>query len=137
MNILGLDYGKKRIGLAIADEEARLATPFSVIENKGDSFVIEELGKIIVAENINKVVVGLPLSLKEGEGNELVNEVYIFVEELRKGLGLPVETEDERYTSEQTRSLFAGQKNKKANKDTVAAMIILQSYLDRGTDLHR
>jgi len=133
--LIGLDYGTKRIGLAIADEETRLATPLEVIENKSPSFVVEELQKIIDREEVGKIVVGIPISLGGQEGQEgkggLLNKVLGFVKYLKNRLGVRIETEDERFSSEQVKSLMAGLKGKRAGRDAVAAMVILQSYLDR------
>lgn len=140
MKLLGLDYGTKRIGLAIADDETRLASPFRVIENKNQEFVVEELGKIIKEEEIEKIVVGLPISLEnksplppfnKGAEEEMLGGVKLFIDVLKNKLGVIIETEDERFSSEQVKSLMAGLGRKKKDKDTVAAMIILQSYLDR------
>lgn len=129
---LGLDYGTKRIGLAMADDEMRLASPLGIIENKSPSFVVEELEKIIKDEEVKKIIVGLPISLEgEKKKGELLREILDFVACLKNKLGVIVETEDERFSSEQAKSLMMGLGRKRADKDTVAAMIILQSYLDR------
>lgn len=141
MKFLGLDYGTKRIGLAMADDETRLASPLGIIENKSPSFVVEELEKIIKEEEIKKIVVGLPIGLEherpplppliKGGAEEMLKKVLGFVDYLKSKLDLIIETEDERFSSEQAKSLMVGLGRKRADKDTVAAMIILQSYLDR------
>jgi putative Holliday junction resolvase len=127
MNILGIDYGEKRIGLALGGREIKIATPYEILENKNLDFVIDEIKKICKTENVNEIIVGLPISLK-GKIEAQAKKVLEFVEFLKKNLEIPIETEDERLTSVMVDKLA---KEQKVERDAVAAMLILQSYLDR------
>lgn len=127
MNLLGIDYGEKRIGLAVADKKAKIAMPYKVLENKGLDFVVNEIKKICEAEKVDEIIVGLPISLA-GKIGPKAKEVIKFVEFLKKKLWPSIRTEDERLTSAMVDKLAEEQK---LERDAVAAMLILQSYLDK------
>lgn len=124
---LGVDWGEKRIGLALASSESQLATPFKTINN------ITELVKIIEQEEINEVIIGLPRKMKDGLVGNLKFTNFISILE-KKILDKKVKLNfiDERLSSVQADSL----KNKKIkqDRDSVSAMIILQSFLDKEYD---
>ena len=126
--ILGIDYGKKRIGVAIADVSTKTAVPFSVLENKGLNDVLQKLKKIILEENIDQIVVGKPMTLKNEE-SEQTKEVIAFIEELKENLDILILEFDERFSSKQAGSLLRGFTKEK--RDDVAAMVILQDYLEK------
>lgn len=128
MKFLGIDYGEKRVGLATGDDETRIASPFFVLENKGEEFLVNEIKNICEREGAESIVVGLPLTMAGGRGPQ-ADEVSRFVGMLKKNLTTPVETEDERFTSAMVDNLMAESGVKE--RDAVAAMIILQSFLDR------
>lgn len=117
--ILGIDYGRSKIGLCIAD--GPLAEPFKVIRYSNRQSLIEEIKKIIEKENIEKVVVGV----SEGK---MAEESRSFAEEFK------AETFDETLTSQDAQSLSiqAGINRKKRHEmeDAFAATIMLQNYLD-------
>ncbi len=117
--LLGIDYGDKRIGLALA-EAGSLALPYKVIDN--DS-VLEEINKIIKEENITTVVVGLPHSLS-GNDNERLNITKQFIKYLENNLTVSIKTVDEQMTSK----LYTKQGVKK-DIDKHAATAILDTYL--------
>ena len=125
--ILGIDYGSKRIGLALGDEESRLDLPFDVVDNQRG--MIGELRRIIEGEKIYRLVVGLPLNLAGGETQKTA-EVRQFIELLEQNFNLAVITEDERLTSKAADSLFRSYRQK-YDRDAIAAMVILQGYLDK------
>ena len=129
MNFLGVDYGEKRIGLALGSDETKTAVPFGIIENKSRAFIIEGIRKICQAESIGKIVVGLPLTLR-GETGRQAKEVKKFVDFLKNNLFLQVTTEDERLTSAMVDKIMRESKNK-AERDAVAAMLILQGYFNQ------
>jgi putative Holliday junction resolvase len=120
MKILGIDYGDKRIGLAIAESGSRATAPFRILENNKNLFI--ELKNIIKEEIIEKVIVGLPLSLKNQE-TEQTQKVKEFINQLKQRIELPIEIFDERLTSKIYRKLG------KRRIDDLAAMNILESYL--------
>ena len=125
--ILGIDYGSKRIGLALGDEEHRMALPFDVVENKEG--VIGELRRLVDSEDIYRMVVGIPLGLK-GKMTKKTFEVQKFVDLLERNFNMPIIIEDERFSSKMADSLFKEYKQK-YDRDAVAAMVILQGYLDK------
>jgi len=134
MRILGLDYGKKRIGIAISDEEGKYAFPYQVLENRNKFFVFDNLKIIVQQEKVEKIIVGLPLNLK-GEREKKAKECEDFANKLNSYLNLPVELEDERLTSRLSSRLLRDNPSKKAKKkeaiDQQSAILILQGYLDR------
>lgn len=124
--ILAIDYGEKRIGLAIADEENKIPLPFKILENKSEEFVLSELKKIILEKKIGQFVVGLPFSLSGKEGRK-AGEVREFIKKLQT-LGIPIKIIDERFSSRLADAL-GGEDSK--NRDIGAAMVILEDYLSR------
>lgn len=125
MKILGIDYGDRHLGLAIADSETKLASPWLVIDND-----IEALKKIVIDEQIEKIVVGLPLGLA-GQASAQLAKAEEFVESLKSVFNVLVETEDERLSTVSANKLMIGQKKRGERDDAVSAMLILQNYLDR------
>jgi putative Holliday junction resolvase len=132
--ILAIDYGTKRTGLAVGDEETRLASPFGAIATTGRAGLVEAIAKVIEGEEIGQVVVGLPLNM-DGTAGPMVEAAMALAEALRQRTGVPVELFDERLTSHAAEGLFVGteftKKQRKRRVDSLAAMILLQSYLDR------
>lgn len=123
--LLGLDYGEKNIGLAVADENSKMALPYKVLINKGEDFVLQELKKIIGEEKISKIIIGLPLSLS-GEESKKTVETREFSAFLAKNLDVAIEMRDERLSSRLADTLAQGAKN---SRDIGAAMVILEDYL--------
>jgi len=133
MKYLGIDYGEKRIGLALGDDAIKVASPFRVLENRGMDLAIEEISKIVIDESIGRLVVGMPFSLNErrDQPGEQEKIVKYFISLLEKDVEVPVAYEDERFTSSQVDKLMAGEKLPNGQRDAVSAMLILQSYFDR------
>ena len=138
--IVGIDYGRKRIGVSISDPSHLLARPLFTIQatkslEETAKKVAEELTKVGLEEGfwLSEVVVGIPLMLS-GKAGDMAEEVKKFVALLDELLPGEVVTWDERLTSMQATRLLqeTGMKRKKRAKviDEVAAVIILQSYLD-------
>lgn len=138
--IVGLDFGMARIGVAISDERKIIATPLMTVkaEKKSGSTVkkvLEELEKHQKDQRyvLEEIVIGLPLLLS-GKQGLLADEVNHFVETLRKYISIPITLWDERLTSVQAeRSMRESSMTRKKRAglvDTVAAVIILQNYLD-------
>ncbi|MFA5358806.1 MAG: Holliday junction resolvase RuvX [Patescibacteria group bacterium] len=125
--ILGMDYGSVRIGLALGDEEQKIALPFDVIAN--NEGVVGNLRRIIDAEKVYRIVIGLPLNMS-GVSTKKTEEVEDFIDLLKSNFNLPILTEDERLSSKMADSLFKDFKQK-YDRDAIAAMIILQGYLDK------
>lgn len=135
--IVGLDYGSARIGVALSDEMKILASPLFVFHAKKENKSILE--KLIAhseeySYSIEKIVVGLPLQLNGQHGSQ-ADEVMTFIEALRSKTDVPIETWDERFSTAQAersmKEASMSRKNRAKIVDKVAAVIILQSYLDR------
>ena len=123
MRYLGIDYGDKRVGLALSDDEGTLGMPHKTIENKD---LIKSLKKTISEENVKMVIVGLPLNLSM-QKTEQTKKVERFKVELKRAINIPVDFENEFLTSVQAER--SGVEKEKI--DEASAAIILQSYLDK------
>lgn len=139
MRVLGIDVGRRRIGLAISDASRTLARPMKTVAiapgEDGVEPVVAEVTRLAGDEDsVGKIVVGLPKRL-DGTPNDETPRVARFVEALRARTGLDVVTEDERLTSVEAESRLALRepdwKKRKERIDAAAAAIILQDYLDR------
>jgi len=120
---LGVDWGSKRIGLALGDNETKIATPFKTVSS------IQELAKTASEEDVDVVVLGKPVKMR-GESVGLSPDFLNFLEELKKILPeIKIELIDERLSSKAADALPGG--DLKAARDEVAAMLLLQEYLDR------
>jgi putative Holliday junction resolvase len=137
--ILGVDFGGRRIGLAISDASGTIARPLTMLKVGGRSDAVlrvAEAATRLAAEDdgLRAIVVGLPLSL-EGAPTDQTAAVSVFVAALRDRLPMPIVTEDERLTSVEAESRLAERetdwRKRKAQIDAEAAAIILQDYLDR------
>jgi len=120
---LGIDYGEKRIGLALADSETKIATPFKVVSSP------EEIAKIVVDEVIDMLIVGKPYQISNSQF-PIAKQFTNFINDLKTKIKIPIEFIDERLSSKAA-DARSGNRKTKAPRDAVAAMIILQSYLDR------
>ena len=126
MRYLGVDYGWVRIGVAVGDEEMRIATPREVILRQNDAQAIGEIALVVKRDGIERIIMGLPLG-HDGSETDESREVRAFAKKLREKINLPVEFENEIFTTRMTK--HEGVKNE--NVDAASAAIILQSYLDK------
>ena len=133
MIYLGLDYGSKRIGLAVSDETALIADPEGILTYDSPEKLWSALLKAIGDTRANAIVVGIPKRTTGEDGVE-AKKVFKFVEELKSKTTLPVATWDERFTTVEANRLMREVdltiKQKKEKRDAIAAKIMLQSYLD-------
>ena len=156
MRILGLDYGEKRIGLAITDRQNSMALPFGMLEN--NESISENILKLIKDNDIGRIVIGRPVNLK-GQSGFQTEIVDSFVSRILKSYELPISIMDERFTSKISSDLISAShnaskegRNKNQNKkqsknqnstnkitslerksgasDTISAAIILGDYLN-------
>lgn len=127
MKYLGIDFGKKKIGLATGSSETKIASPFLILENKKGWFGL--LKDIINEEDIDEIVIGKALSL---DGRENDSEEYVkFTKQIEK-FDLPIQVEDERMSTKLANVLERDfGKTKKDHDDDIAAAAILQTYLDK------
>jgi putative Holliday junction resolvase len=131
--VLCIDYGEKRLGLALSDELGMTAQPFGKIDIIAGKDVVEDILKIAQEKCVTEVVVGMPLTLK-GEVARSASRVIAFTRNLNQRLGLAIVTWDERLSSKEGERILieAGIRREKRKDviDSVSAAIILQSYLD-------
>ena len=132
--ILSIDYGNKRVGLAVTDPLKIIANGFTTIQN--DDRCLDKILSIIKEQNVEKIIVGKPLNLK-GEMGTKAEEVLQFVKKLQELTSLEIHHIDERFTSVMAqRSILAmgtPKKQRQQNKgkvDEIASAILLQGYLD-------
>ena len=130
--ILGVDFGRARIGLAISDELRLLAHPLATIPFGEEA--IGRIAELVQKRNIDRVVVGVP-KLMGGKMGAAADEVLRFVKKLQATLSCQVVTWDERLTTVAAQRALqeSGKKTRQSRAyiDQVAAQIILQGYLDR------
>ncbi|RMD52304.1 Holliday junction resolvase RuvX [Candidatus Parcubacteria bacterium] len=129
MRFLGIDYGLKKIGLAIGDNEVKIASPLFTIVNNGNEAFFGELEKIIESEDIGGLVIGVPRSVGTFHSDEQLQITGDFIEKLRRRFNLPVFEIDESFTSRESQRLQK-EEGAIADEDSLAAMIILQAFLD-------
>jgi putative Holliday junction resolvase len=146
--ILAIDYGRSRIGLAIADAEVRLPQPIGTLVRVNRNEDMRRLRELVRDHHVKQIVVGLPLRL-DGTQSDMAEEASRFAERIRKQIGVPVEMVDERLTSWEAERLMeevggrvihkespvTGRKIKKEEGkltvDSVAAAVILKEYLEK------
>ena len=153
MKFLGIDYGVKRIGIAVSDDEGRMAFPKDILENKKD--VVSKIARICEEEKFSGIVLGESLDYK-GNQNPVMEEIVRFKKQVEEKIGLPVYFENEFMTSQQakkqktparllrsrgaglhTKNFGVGADNKTMRMDDSAAAIILQSYLDKNQEIKK
>lgn len=132
--VLGIDFGRKRIGLALSDPLRMVATPLETVDGESQKKATRRLREILAEHDIHDVVVGLPLHMN-GDVGELAEAATAFGEKLGKQVpGLTVHMWDERMSSlEAERTLQLGEAKagrRKQMRDQLAAQLILQSWLD-------
>jgi putative Holliday junction resolvase len=131
--LIGIDFGEKRIGLAICDRSRRLATPYGIYERRSEKLDAEYFRSLVAQEGIVGFVVGLPIHA-DGQESRQSSQARQFGEWLERITGCPVCFIDERYTSQQADSLMRQLRltlaQKKKRRDMIAAQIILSTYLE-------
>lgn len=133
MKALGIDLGKVRIGTAVGDDSGLIASPSEVIASKGHKANSRAVAELALKLDAKVIVVGLPIRMDgtEGPSAEFVRR---FTDELRRATNIPVVEWDERLTSAQAQKLMisadVSRKGRKNAVDSMAAAIMLQSFLD-------
>jgi putative Holliday junction resolvase len=132
--ILGIDYGQRRVGLAVSDPLGITAQGLETFETDNTEKLVAHLQKIIAEYAVEQIIVGLPLNLDGSRGEQAI-AVERFMEVLKSRFGLPVVPWDERMSTmaaERAMHEMGGKaKGQKGKVDRIAAVLILQSYLDR------
>lgn len=124
MRLMGIDYGTKRVGIALSDDQGLMAFPHAVLQNDGS--LQKAIEEIATRESVGKIVIGHSLG-REGTPNPIHEKVEGFIQDLTLNLGLPIELEPEQYTTQEA-VRFQG---KTGMTDASAASIILNSYITR------
>lgn len=127
--IMGLDYGTRRIGIAVSDPDGRLAFAVATHTEGRDGSVLEQLRALVAQRGVTEVVVGLPLTA-DGRETEIAERARRFAGVVAEALALPVHLLDERYSSQQAERILAGRGRPREAVDALAAEIVLQSFLD-------
>ena len=131
MRYLAIDYGTKRIGLAVCDPAETIASPLGVIERQAD--LTQKIAEVVESEGVEAVVLGLPLNMDDSAGPQ-AKLVFRFAEQLEESLNIPVYFQDERLSSfgaeEKLASADFTRKKKRKHLDAVAAAEILQAFLE-------
>lgn len=151
---LSIDYGRERMGMALAEANAKMAQPLATMKRINRNEDMRRIRQLVREHRVKQIVVGLPLKL-DGTRGEMAEEAERFARRVRKQLGVPVEMIDERLTSweaerllEETQGRFLqaeksgfSRKQRKpsarATVDAVAAAVILKEYLERQGQLAR
>lgn len=132
---MGVDYGDKRVGLALADDETKIATPWQNYTRRTPDTDADFFRAICRAEGLNRIVVGLPVN-NDGSEGEKAKSARRYGAWLKSVTGLDLYFWDERYTTVEADALLANtklpKKKKKARRDMLAAQIMLQGFLDAG-----
>jgi putative Holliday junction resolvase len=146
--ILALDYGRARIGLAIADSQARIATPHGNLERVNRNEDMRRIREFVREHRVQQIVVGLPLRL-DGSRGDMAEEATRFAKRLRREFGIPVAMRDERLTSWEAERILEEELGRRITHETtrngkrkplrnaqgkytvdaIAAMVILREYL--------
>jgi putative Holliday junction resolvase len=138
--VMGLDYGERRIGIALSDPLGLTAQPLTTLQRVSLEKDLGTLADLLGRHQVRRVVIGLPLSLK-GEKGERARAAEGFGRRLEHRTGVPVESWDERLTSVQAeRALLEGDVSRRRRREVIdrtAAVFILQSWLDARGAGHR
>ena len=129
--ILAIDYGRKRIGLALSDELGATARPLVTIERTNRRDVIRRLREICAKHEVARIVVGHPLHMT-GEAGEMAAEAASFAMRVSKEIGIETELVDERLTTWEARQTMTETKSRRKGEpvDAIAAAVLLRDYLE-------
>ncbi len=131
--ILSLDIGEKRVGVAISDELAFLAHPLKTIEWKGVKHFLSQVKQLVQETHASQIVVGVPYTLR-GTVSKKTQQILNIIEKLKKELNVPIIEVDESLSTRRAEDVLhkVGKKPSKHRDkiDQIAAVIILQDYLD-------
>lgn len=136
--ILALDYGTKRIGVALSDPLKLFAKPHSVIPNTNWEEVLQALQELISSQSVAYIVVGMPYAI-DGSHSPKTHETEIFAASLKAAVAVPVRTWDERYSSQEAeaelRKMGKSWQEARHLVDAMAAAMILKNYLEQNLNV--
>lgn len=136
--ILGIDYGKKRVGIAITDPLGITVQPLEVLQRKSVAEDVSRINEIVMEKQVELIVVGMPSNMN-GTPGSLTEEIKWYSEKLKAGTGLPVEFVEERLTTHAAERMLIDEadmsrEKRKKIRDKIAAVFILQNYMDKLAD---
>jgi len=133
MRILAVDHGEKKIGLALSDETATIATPLKVVEHISRAIDAAQVADLAVQNNVSLIVIGQSFD-DEGNPNPAGRRAGRFAVELKNQTSIPIELWDESFSTQDARAarieLGVSRKKRAGHQDAFAAVVILQSYLE-------
>ena len=133
MRILAVDHGEKRIGIAISDVTATIASPLKVIEHISRTIDAAQVADLAVQNDVRLIVIGQSFD-EEGKPNPAGRRAGRFADELKNQTDIPIELWDESFSTQDARAarieLGVSRKNRAGHQDAFAAVVILQSYLE-------
>lgn len=124
MRFLGIDYGKKRVGLAISDEKGDIAFPYDTLSNNKD--LINKIVSVYEKENVNEIVIGESKTLS-GKDNPVMRDINIFKDRLSESVDTSIHMEPEYFTTQEAKRF----QKKGRQTDASAATFILQRFLEK------
>jgi len=131
--IISIDYGKKKIGLAISTLDHTLPMPLKLLAGDSDKKKLQEISEILKEKNICAIVIGLPLNMDNSKSQQTL-DVENFAKKLEKRTHLPIFMQDERLTSKAADNLLKdfglNRKARNANDDLAAASMILETTIE-------
>ena len=143
MRILCIDFGSKKIGLALSDKLGLIAQYYKTIFlNKKENYkkISDYILDIIINKEIEKIIIGLPKNMNGSEGKS-ADTVRLFVNNLKKNINIPILFEDERLSTVSAEKILLyanlSRRKRKRKIDSLSATFILQKYLDRINKLKR
>jgi putative Holliday junction resolvase len=132
--LLAVDYGRVRLGLAVSDALGLAAHPLPALRRAGNEADRRALARLVAERDVRRLVVGLPLNMDGSEG-PMAAEVRAWATATAEALGLPLELEDERLSTDEAETFLQGAglrpSDRKRLRDSVAAAVILQGVLER------
>ncbi len=132
MKLLGIDYGRRRIGIAVTDESGTIIRGLTTIDRNTIHDPVSEILKIIANENPSDLIVGLPLDENNNE-TEMSGEIRTFIKTIEGQITIPIHFVDESYSSIKASDLLLYRKKKvrrkKTNVDRIAACVILDTFI--------
>lgn len=130
--VLAIDYGLKRVGLAVSDPGRTFAFPCDVIENKNSDYLVSQINNLILKKDVDLILIGMPYNPKS-EKKSMESVVQNFINKLKKSTNIPIKTVDERLSSFAANENLkeAGLSAKKSKKyiDSEAARLLLEEFI--------
>jgi putative Holliday junction resolvase len=140
MRILSIDHGEKRIGVALSDPTATIASPLKVIEHISRAIDAAQVADLAAQNDVGLIIVGQSFD-EDGNPNPAGRRAARFADELKNQTNIPVELWDESFSTQDARAariqLGGSRKKRAGHHDAFAAVVILQSYLEEGKQVNR